>query len=89
MTTRKTRGAPALLLAAFVLSLQLIAVPAARAADPDAPSDTADGWRNVVRYAHCAFLVFTAVSPVEWTMAFADCTRLYMAQASLTSGAAS
>jgi len=77
MTTRKTRGAPGAL-AMLTLLLLLVAVPAARAADPDAPSDGADGWKKVVAYARCAFLVFAAATPTDWAVAITDCTHLYL-----------
>ena len=64
MTTRKTRGAPGAL-AMLTLLLLLVVAPAARAADPDAPPDTADGWRKVIAYARCAFLVFAAATPTD------------------------
>jgi hypothetical protein len=76
MTTRKTRGAPGAL-AMLTLLLLLVAVPAARAADPDAPGDGTEGWKKVVSYARCAFLVFVAVTPTDWAVAVSDCARLY------------
>ena len=79
MTTRRIRGAPGALAMLTLLTL-LIAAPAARAADPDSPTDTADGWKKVVAYGRCAFLVFVAVTPTQWGAAIFDCTRLYIAE---------
>jgi hypothetical protein len=77
MTTRRNRGAPGAF-AMLTLLLLLVAAPAARAADPDAPSDGANGWKKVIAYARCAFLTFAAVTPAEWAVAISDCTRLYL-----------
>ena len=85
MTTRRTRGAPGALASLMLLAL-LIAAPAARGADPDAPTDTADGWKKVVTYARCAFLVFVATTPTEWTTAFFDCARTFIAEPPLPGG---
>ena len=79
MTTRRTRGAPGALAIGCLLALLLVS-PAVRAAEPDAPYDTADGWRKVVAYAHCAFLVFIAATPGDWAAAIFDCTRLYASE---------
>ncbi len=79
MTTRRIRGAPGALAMLTLLTL-LIAAPAARAADPDTPGDTADGWKKVVAYGRCAFLVFVAVSPTDWGAAFFDCSRLFLSE---------
>ena len=57
MSTRKSRGAPGAL-AMLTLMCLLVAAPAARAADPDAPTNTADGWKKVLSYGRCALLVF-------------------------------
>ena len=83
MSTRKTRGASGAL-AMLTLLLLLAAAPAARAADPDAPPNPAEGWKKVVSYGRCALLVFMAATPTDWTLAFADCARLY-AEEPLTS----
>jgi len=77
MTTRRIRGAPGAL-AMLTLLMLLTAAPAARAADPDTSTDTANGWRKVVAYGRCAFLVFVAVTPTDWGVAFFDCTRLFI-----------
>ncbi len=82
MTTRKGRGVY-VLLAAAVLAL---AAPSARAADPDAPTDTAAGWKKVVAYAGCAFGVFRAITPVDWTAAMLTCTKLFLDEPPLTPG---
>ena len=87
MTTRKTRGAPGAL-AMLTLLVLLIAAPAARASDPDAPSDGADGWKKVVAYARCAFLVFAAATPTDWAVAITDCTRLYLEESPAPGGGA-
>ena len=87
MTTRKTRGAPGAL-AMLTLLLLLVVAPAARAADPDAPPDTADGWRKVIAYARCAFLVFAAATPTDWAAAISDCTRLYVEESPAPGGGA-
>jgi len=79
MSTRRTRGAPGALASLMLLAL-LIAAPAARAADPDAPIDTTEGWKKVVSYARCAFLVFVATTPTDWATAFFDCSRTYLAE---------
>lgn len=85
MTTRRSRGALATLSLRFATLLAvvtlLVVAPAARAADPDAPGDTADGWRKVLAYARCALLVFFAGTPIEWSAAFADCSHTYTAEA--------
>ena len=77
MTTRRTRGAPGAL-AMLTLLLLLVVAPATRAADPDAPGDGADGWRKLVAYGRCAFLVFIATTPTDWAIAIGDCTRLFL-----------
>lgn len=86
MTTRKTRGAPGAL--AMLTLLLLIAAPAARAADPDVPGDGADGWKKVVAYTRCAFLVFVATAPTDWAVAITDCTRLYLEEPPVPGGGA-
>ena len=85
MTTRRTRGAPGALASLMLLAL-LIAAPAARAAEPDVPPDTADGWKKVVSYARCAFLVFVATSPTDWATAFFDCSRTFAAEPAAPGG---
>lgn len=87
MTTRKTRGAPGALAMLTLLFLLMVA-PAARAADPDTSSDGADGWKKVVAYARCAFLVFAATTPTDWAVAVTDCTRLYLAEPPAPGGGA-
>jgi len=61
--------------------------PAARAAESDAPDDTGDGWRKVLSYGRCAFGVFTAVSPVQWTSALLDCGKLFLDEPPIGGGA--
>ena len=85
MPTRRTGGARGALVPLMLLVL-LIVAPAARAADPDAPTDTADGWKNVVSYARCAFLVFVATTPTSWATAFFDCTRTFVAEPAAPGG---
>ena len=63
------------LLALFAL---LAAAPMARAADPDWPGDTDEGWRKVIAYSRCAFEVFMAITPAQWTGAFLDCGRQFL-----------
>lgn len=82
MSTRRSRGS-SVLLAAAMLSF---AVPAARAADPDAPTDTAEGWKKVLAYAGCAFGLFRAITPVDWSAAITGCMRLYLDEPPLTPG---
>jgi len=72
--------------AAALLALFSLAslAPGALASDPDWPGDTEDGWRKVLAYGRCAFLVAVAVSPPQWAGAILDCTRLFLAESSLT-----
>ena len=85
-STRGTRGAPSALALLTLLAL-LVVAPAARA-EADAPPDTDTGWRKVLSYARCAFEVFRAVTPAEWSVAFFDCSRLYLSEPPLTGGGA-
>ena len=78
MTTRRIRGAPGALATLALLALVLVAP--ARAADSAEDGDTEDGWKKVIAYARCAFNVFRAVGPTGWSVAFFDCTRLYMSE---------
>ena len=75
MFIRKSRGAPGALAMLIALALFLVP-PTARAADPDDPSGGPDGWRKVISYARCAFLVFVAATPAQWGFAMLDCSRL-------------
>ena len=85
MPTRRIRGAPGVLAMLMLLALFVVA-PAARAADPDASTDTANGWKKVLAYARCAFVVFIAVTPAEIGAAMFDCTRLYLSEPPLPGG---
>ncbi len=79
MITRDVRRAPrgpALL----ALLLVLAVAPNARAFDADGSDQTDEGWKKVLSYGRCAFEVFKAANPVEWTAAFLDCTRLFLAE---------
>jgi len=88
MTTRSIRrrpgfaGYPASLVTLSLLAF-LLAAPA-RAADPD--DATADGWKKVLSFAHCAVNVFRAVTPMDWTVAFLDCGRLLAEEPALPGG---
>ena len=64
--------------ACLALMTLLAIAPTAGAADPDAPAETDEGWRKVIAYGRCAFEVFTAVSPVQWTAAFLDCGKQFL-----------
>ena len=86
MTTRRTRGAPSALALLTLLAL-LVVAPAARA-EADAPPDTDAGWRKVLAYARCAFDVFRAVTPADWSLAVFECSRLYLDEPPLTGGGA-
>ena len=80
MSTRSIRGGPGF--AGYripVVALSLVAAlhaSPARASDTD--SGTEDGWKKVLAFARCAAHVFRAVTPVDWTVAFLDCGRLFM-----------
>ena len=76
MLTRRIRGAPGAL-AMLVLLTSLLVTPA-RAGDQVQGDDTDDGWKKVLAYGRCALNVFRAVTPVDWTVAFLDCGRLYL-----------
>ena len=78
MTTRRIRGAPAVLGTLMLVALTC-AAPVARAAATDRPDDGGDeGWYKVLRYARCALLIFVAGTPASVSAAFFDCTRLYL-----------
>lgn len=79
MVTRSTRWTP-VAAAGLVVALMLVIAPLARAADPDVPTDTADGWRNVYNYSRCAFAVLHAVTPLDWAAAAFDCVRLFLSE---------
>jgi hypothetical protein len=81
MSTRNTRGTPcASASVAFLIVLMLGLTPLAHAADPDVPSDTADGWRKVVAYSQCAFAVYRAITPLDWAGAVFECARLFLSE---------
>lgn len=67
-------------LVALAFATVVLAPSAARAADPDVPSETADGWRKVLSYSRCAFQVFRALTPTDWTSALLDCGRTFLAE---------
>lgn len=67
-------------LVALALATVVLAPSVARAADPDVPSETADGWRKVLAYSRCAFQVFRALTPTDWTSALLDCGRTFLAE---------
>lgn len=67
-------------LVALAFATVVLAPSAARAADPDVPSETADGWRKVLAYSRCAFQVFRALTPTDWTSALLDCGRTFLAE---------
>jgi hypothetical protein len=71
---RSNRGTAAALVT-LSLTAALLVAPA-RAAEPG--DDTSDGWKKVLSFAHCAVNVFRAVTPTDWTIAFLDCSRLFM-----------
>lgn len=79
MSNRSTRGTPRAA-AGILVVVMLGLVPLAHAADPDVPSDTADGWRKVVSYSQCAFAVYRAITPLDWAGAVFECTRLFLAE---------
>lgn len=79
MSNRSTRGTPRAA-AGILVVVMLGLVPLAHAADPDVPSDTADGWAKVYAYSRCAFAVFRAVTPLDWAGAAFDCVRLFLAE---------
>jgi hypothetical protein len=79
MSTRSVRGTP-IAAAGCLVALMLLTAPLARAADPDVPTDTADGWQNVYRYSRCAFAVLHAVTPLDWAAAAFDCVRLFLSE---------
>lgn len=79
MSTRSTRGTP-IAAAGLLVAMMLLTAPLARAADPDVPTDTADGWRNVYHYSRCAFAVLHAVTPLDWAAAAFDCMRLFLSE---------
>ena len=83
MMARIIRGAPAAL-ATLSLLAALLAVPA-RAADPG-EDVTAEGWKKVFSFAHCAVNVFRAVTPADWTVAFLDCGRLLAEEPTMPGG---
>lgn len=85
MTTRRIRGAPGAL-AMLVLAAFLAVAPTARAAGADAPTGGPDGWKKVLAYGRCAFMVFVAATPADIGAAFFDCTRLFLAEPPLTGG---
>jgi len=80
---RRRARVPAIL--AFLTLLATTAV--VHAAETDSPDETGDGWRKVVSYGRCAFAVFTAVSPVQWTAAFLDCGKLFLDEPPIGGGA--
>jgi len=71
---RHRSRAPALLALLALLSSAAVA----RAADEVGPDETGDGWRKVIAYGRCAFAVFSAVTPAQWTAAFFDCSRTFL-----------
>jgi len=83
MMTRSIRGGPAALVTLSLLAALL--APPARAADPG-DDVTAEGWKKVFAFAHCAFNVFRAVTPGDWTVAFLDCGRLLAEEPALPGG---
>jgi len=88
MITRSIRGRPGFAgypaaLVTLSLLAALLAVPA-RAADPD--DVTAEGWKKVLSFAHCAINVFRAVTPADWTVAFIDCGRLLAEEPTMPGG---
>jgi len=83
MMTRSIRGASAALATPLLLAA-LLAAPA-RAADPG-DDVTAEGWKKVFAFAHCAVNVFRAVTPADWTVAFLDCGRLLAEEPALPGG---
>ena len=87
MTTRSIRGGPGsagstATLVAIALTVSLLAPPARAASG----GDTDEGWKKVVAFARCAVNVFRAVTPADWTVAFLDCTRLYLEEPALPGG---
>lgn len=78
-STCSTRGTPRAF-AGLVVVMMLGLAPLAHAADPDVPSDTAEGWRKVLSYSQCAFAIYRAVTPLDWAGAVFECTRLFMAE---------
>jgi hypothetical protein len=79
---RRRSCVPAVL--TFLALLSTTAV--VHAGELDAPDETGDGWRKVIAYGRCAFAVFTAVSPVQWTAAFLDCGKLFLDEPPLGGG---
>jgi hypothetical protein len=79
---RRRTCLPAVL--AFLTLLSATAV--AHAGESDAPDDTGNGWRKVISYGRCAFGVFSAVSPVQWTAALLDCGNLFLDEPSIGGG---
>lgn len=75
-TRNRRRHAAALL----TMSAFLAFAPCALAAEPDEPPDTDDGWRKVIAYSRCAVQVFFASTPVQWSAAFFDCARTFLAE---------
>ena len=86
MSTRRIRGAPGAL-AVLMLFASLVAPPVRAAGDASGSGDADEGWKKVVAYAHCAFSVFRAVTPLDWSAALLTCTRLFMEEPSVPGGA--
>ena len=82
MTTHSIRcgpgsaGRPAAL--AMLMLTAALLVPPARAADAATDGGTAEGWKKVLAFAHCAANVFRAATPADWAVAFTDCGRLFL-----------
>jgi hypothetical protein len=87
MTTRSIRGGPGLAgCPAVIVTLSLIAALHASPARAEVSDDTEDGWKKVLAFARCAAHVFRAITPVDWTVAFLDCGRLYMEEPPVPGG---
>ena len=79
---RRQPRLPAMLALVTLLAL----APAARATDGDGPGSVDEGWKKVVAYARCAFEMFIASTPAQWTVAILDCSKQYLDEPRLRSG---
>ena len=79
---RRRPNLPALLALAMLLTL----APAARATDDAGSGGVDEGWKKVIAYARCAFEMFIAATPIQWTAAILDCSKQYLDEPRLRSG---
>jgi|RhiMethySRZTD1v2_1073278.scaffolds.fasta_scaffold809290_2 hypothetical protein len=80
MLARRIRGGPGVsgYRAAFVALALAAALHVAPARASEEDDLTAEGWKKVLSFGRCAFHVFRAITPVDWMVAFIDCSRLFL-----------